>query len=154
LSSEDREDARFRPSSTTSKGSIEKVSKSFKGLEKAAAKLHKAAITHDAYAAELADAAGQDIPWWKWYTKAKLYYNIRKVNSKYKNLERQFLYEDGLDSRSWFKHVVFAPGLWTGYAGAVFPGLVESLDEKDYGNAERWVGIIEGLLVKAAVSLK
>lgn len=37
---------------------------------------------------------------------------------------------------------------------AVFPGLVESLDEKDYGNAQRWIGIIEGLLDKATSSLK
>jgi len=69
-------------------------------------------------------------------------------------LERQFLYEKGLDQRSWFKHVVFAPGLWTGYAGAVFPGLTEAIDGKDYGNAQRWVGIIEGKLFKAAGSLK
>jgi len=155
ISSEDeKEEARFRPASTTPKGSIENVIESFKGLKKAAVNLQKAAIQHDEYAAELADAAGKDIPWWKWYTKAKLYYNIRKVNSKYKNLERQFLYEEGLDGRSWFKHVVFAPGLWTGYSGAIFPGLVESLDEKDYENADRWIGIIEGLLDKATSSLE
>jgi len=64
------------------------------------------------------------------------------------------LYEKGLDQRSWFKHVVFAPGLWTGYAGAVFPGLTEAIDGRDYGNAARWVGIIEGKLFKAAGSLK
>lgn len=37
---------------------------------------------------------------------------------------------------------------------AVFPGLVESLDEKDYANAERWVGIITGGLEKAVKSLE
>jgi N-acetylated-alpha-linked acidic dipeptidase len=36
----------------------------------------------------------------------------------------------------------------------VFPGLVEAIDAKDYENAERWVGIIEGCLQKARKSLE
>lgn len=37
---------------------------------------------------------------------------------------------------------------------AVFPGLVESIDDKDYKNAEKWVGIIEDLLYKASKQLE
>ena len=147
-------EARTRPAPVEAFGSPHDLKSSFKKLHKAAAKLREAAEAHDAWAAELADEAGEDIPWWKWFSKLKLYYRIRRVNDKYKYLERQFLYAKGLDSRPWFKHVVFAPGLWTGYAGAVFPGLVEAIDGKDYGNAQRWVGIIEGTLFKAAGSLK
>nr|POE99431.1 putative glutamate carboxypeptidase [Quercus suber] len=73
----------------------------------------------------------------------KLYEQVRAVNSKYKMLERQFLYEAGLDSRPWFKHTVFAPGLWTGYAGATFPGLVEAIDDGNKTQMEKWVDIIE-----------
>jgi N-acetylated-alpha-linked acidic dipeptidase len=36
----------------------------------------------------------------------------------------------------------------------VFPGLVEAIDAKDYDNAEKWVRIIEGVLDRAAKSLK
>lgn len=117
---EEEREARYRPASVTTKGSKKALDDAFKKLEKAADKFRKVAIQHDEYAAELAEAAGSDIPWWKWFTKAKLYWNIRKVNDKYKYLERQFLYQEGLDGRSWFKHVVFAPGLWTGYAGGTF----------------------------------
>ncbi|KAK0269642.1 hypothetical protein LTR35_007012 [Friedmanniomyces endolithicus] len=73
-----------------------------------------------------------------------LYASARKVNTKYKLLERQFLYAPGLDSRSWFKHVVFAPGLWTGYAGATFPGIVEALEEGNRTGTGKWVGIVGG----------
>ncbi|TVY81642.1 putative glutamate carboxypeptidase [Lachnellula suecica] len=150
----DVDEARFRPTTPAPKGSVHDLKLSFKKLHKAARRLRKAAEAHDAWAAELAEEAGEDLPWWKWLSKLKLIFNIRKVNNKYKFLERKFLHQEGLDGRPWFKHVVFAPGLWTGYAGAVFPGLVEAIDAKDYGNAAKWVGIIEGRLWDAVGSLK
>ena len=79
----------------------------------------------------------------------KLYQSIRRTNTKYKLLERQFLYAPGLDSRSWFKHVVFAPGLWTGYAGATYPGLVEAIDAKNQTAVTKWVDIIEDTINRA-----
>jgi N-acetylated-alpha-linked acidic dipeptidase len=62
----------------------------------------------------------EGVPWWHWPARIKLALAIRNVNTKYKYLERAFLHEQGLDGRPWFKHVVFAPGLWTGYAGGKF----------------------------------
>ncbi|KAI1620427.1 glutamate carboxypeptidase II [Exophiala viscosa] len=115
----------------------------FHDLDKATTKLQKAAARFDSYTAELKDRLGEGVPWWKWWKKVKLYYEVRKVNAKYKTLERQFLYQGGLDNRSWFKHVVFAPGRWTGYAGATFPGLVESFEDGNTTNALRWSGIIK-----------
>lgn len=86
-------------------------------LQPSLLKLKEAAANLDAQAAKLSEQANEHIPWWKWITKLKLVREIRSTNSKYKNIERAFLYADGLDSRPWFKHVVFAPGVWTGYAG-------------------------------------
>lgn len=71
----------------------------------------------DAKRAELQVEVADEIPWWNWPKKLRLSFEVRKVNTKYKYLERDFLYPEGLDGRSWFKHVVFAPGLWTGYSG-------------------------------------
>jgi len=145
---------RARPTPTGAKGDINELKVSFHQLYKAASEFKSAAIAHDALAAQLAEEVKDDIPWWKWLSKLRLYYRIRKVNDKYKFLERKFLYKKGLDGRSWFKHVIFAPGLWTGYAGAVFPGLDEAISDKDYGNAQRWVEIIETAIYKSAKSLK
>lgn len=127
----------------------------FHGLTHAIGRLHDASVAFDTKAQSLTDEiANNPIPWWKWWEKVKLYYAVRRVNLKYKLLERQFLYKPGLDGRSWFKHVVFAPGLWTGYAGATFPGLVESIEAGDRGNAFKWAGICTGLVDKAAELLE
>ena len=103
----------------------------FPSLTHAIARLHNATIAFDARAASLAEKIGEGVPWWNWWRKAQLFYQVMKVNEAYKYFERSFLYSDGLDGRPWFKHVVFAPGIWTGYAGATFPGLVESIDGGD-----------------------
>jgi N-acetylated-alpha-linked acidic dipeptidase len=145
---------RARPIATTSKGSLSKLKHSFSRLRDATKELKRIARDHDKQATALAEKAGVDIPWWKWFSKIKLYYQIRQVNTKYKFLERKFLHAEGLDSRSWFKHVVFAPGIWTGYAGAVFPGIVEAVDAKDYNTALKWVGIVEEKILSAAKSLE
>lgn len=116
--------------------------------------LRKAAIEFDAHTTSLADEVRKDIPWWKWWKKVMLYYEIRKANAKYKLLDRQFLYPGGLDNRPWFKHVVFAPGRWTGYAGATYPGLVESFEDRNVTNAQRWSDIIEERLKAATEFLR
>lgn len=40
------------------------------------------------------------------------------------------------------------------FSGAVFPGLVEAIEAKDFENAQKWVGIIGGTLEKAVKGLK
>lgn len=123
----------------------------FKPLERATAKLVFKAGQFDAYTASLTAKLGEHIPWWKFWRKVRLWFNIKKANLDYKLLERQFLHPEGLDGdRSWFKHVVFAPGRWTGYAGATFPGLVESFEDGDLENAKKWEEIILNILDRAA----
>ena len=122
----------------------------FLPLESAVQSFRFAATIHDGTgAALLQQLLDDDIPWWKFWEKVKLYYAIRRVNTKYKLLERQFLHPEGLDGRSWFKHVVFAPGKWTGYAGATFPGIVEALEEGDGEGVVRWVGVATGVVEDA-----
>lgn len=119
---------------------------SFHELEKATKKLQKAAAAYDEYTADLTARLDEDVPWWKWWKKVRLFFEVRTANKKYKMLERQFLFAEGLDNRSWFKHVVFAPGRWTGYAGATYPGLVESFEDRNVTNALRWSQIIQDRL--------
>lgn len=108
----------------------------FSVLEFSIARFRVAADEFDSYAAELSSQLEEDLPWYLWWKKVKLLLQVREVNAKYKAIERKFLYQPGLDGRPWFKHVVFAPGLWTGYAGATYPGLVESFQVGDQVNAE------------------
>ncbi|OAA54446.1 Transferrin receptor-like, dimerization domain protein [Cordyceps fumosorosea ARSEF 2679] len=108
----------------------------------------------DEQAERAREALDRGLPWWNVVGKIRLGVTVLVVNYKYKGLERHFLFEGGLDGRSWFKHVVFAPGLWTGYAGAVYPGLMESIDAKDYSNGLKWSGIINKCIRRATKSLQ
>ncbi|KAF3038674.1 hypothetical protein E8E12_007485 [Didymella heteroderae] len=123
----------------------------FKPLDHAASHFAFAAAIHDGTAAQLLDDYyNADIPWWKPWLRVRLLLAIRNANTKYKLLERQFLHPEGLDDRPWFKHVVFAPGKWTGYAGATFPGIVEGVDEEDDAKVRKWVGVAAKIIDGAA----
>ena len=132
------------------KSSIPAKKFSFTRLEIAAEKLHEVGVLFDEYTASLIAELGDDIPWWKFWKKLRLRAAIKAANVKYRLIERTFLYAPGLDGdRSWFKHIVFAPGRWTGYAGATFPGLVESFEDGDLNNVKKWEGIILDSLGRA-----
>ncbi|KAI4199893.1 MAG: hypothetical protein LQ346_002502 [Caloplaca aetnensis] len=127
----------------------------FQKLESAVERLHNTTVRFDREAALLQEQVKHgNIPWWKWWQKVKLYIEVKKVNDGYKFLERQFLHQDGLDGRTWFKHVVFAPGRWTGYSGATLPGLIEAIEDNNHTAVEKWSNIIEGRLDAAEASLK
>lgn len=135
-------------------GSEDAFEESLKKIRHSISEFRDKAVKLDEKAAWARDKLEHGIPWWNIIEKAKLGYAIAIVNEQYKFIERHFLFEGGLDNRSWFKHVVFAPGLWTGYAGAVYPGLVESIDAKNYSNGLKWAEIINHAVEKATKSIK
>lgn len=101
-------------------------------LELALGRFRNATVRFDRGASSLEQQIKhENIPWWKFWQRVKLFLEVKKVNDGYKYLERHFLYEKGLDGRSWFKHVVYAPGRYTGYAGATFPGLIEAVEDRN-----------------------
>ena len=137
-----------------SKAHLTGLSFSFHSLDNATAEFQHTAAKFDNYTADLTDRIGEDLPWWDWWKKVRLFFEVKNANDKYKALERQFLFPGGLDDRPWFKHVVFAPGRWTGYAGATYPGLVESFEDKNLTNALRWSEIIQERLAAATKLLE
>jgi N-acetylated-alpha-linked acidic dipeptidase len=52
---------------------------------------------------------------------------VRKWNDKMVQLERYLISDAGLPHRTWFKHVIFGPGFYEGYAGAAFPGISDCI---------------------------
>lgn len=92
----------------------------------------------------------QSIGWWE---KVRLIYAILFHNRNLKYFERSFLFHKGLDSRPWYKHIVFAPGRYTGYAGQTLPGLVEAIEDEDFDKAVYWLGIITKAFKRASEGL-
>ncbi|KAI5779989.1 N-acetylated-alpha-linked acidic dipeptidase-like protein [Geopyxis carbonaria] len=109
-------------------------------LSHAIKRLSQRAAEFDKHASHISDALSS--PNTPWYRKTLLLFKARRINTKYKLFDRAFLYHKGLDERSWFKHVVFAPGKWTGYSGDSLPGLVETVRIGDWHGALRWVKIV------------
>jgi N-acetylated-alpha-linked acidic dipeptidase len=119
-----------------------------KVLDKSIANFRKAAEKLDAEAEAVKLTEGLDNPAGETQKK------IVVVNEKYLSVERGFLRKDGgLPGREWFKHMVFAPGLWLGYQGVVFPGVLEALDDGDLEGAKVWVERIAGAINDVAESL-
>jgi N-acetylated-alpha-linked acidic dipeptidase len=61
---------------------------------------------------------------------------IKSVNAKLIQSERQLLDQAGLKNRTWFRHLLYAPGFYTGYAVKTLPGVRESIEQKAYADAE------------------
>jgi N-acetylated-alpha-linked acidic dipeptidase len=51
--------------------------------------------------------------------------------------ERALVSDDGLPRRPWFKHVLYAPGLYTGYGVKTLPGVREAIEQRRWTEAER-----------------
>ena len=58
------------------------------------------------------------------------------LNTKLYQSERQFLAADGLKRRPWFRHMLYAPGYYTGYAVKTMPGVREGIEQKQYADAD------------------
>lgn len=56
---------------------------------------------------------------------------IEEINRKLAQVEQAFLAPEGLAGRPWFKHTIFAPGIYAGYTADVLPGVSESLTQSD-----------------------
>ena len=50
--------------------------------------------------------------------------------------ERQLTDESGLPRRPWYRHLLYAPGFYTGYAVKTLPGVREAIEQKQYAEAE------------------
>ena len=53
--------------------------------------------------------------------------------------ERRLTLDQGLPRRPWYKHMIYAPGWYTGYAPKTMPGVREALEQKRYSEAEEQV---------------
>jgi N-acetylated-alpha-linked acidic dipeptidase len=62
--------------------------------------------------------------------------SARAVNVRLIQSERQLTDPAGLPRRPWYRHLLYAPGYYTGYAVKTMPGVREAIEEKHYAEAE------------------
>jgi len=61
--------------------------------------------------------------------------------------------EAGLPNRPWYRHTIYAPGEYTGYAAVVIPGVNEALDAKDTPRAAQQLTVLTQALDRATQAL-
>jgi N-acetylated-alpha-linked acidic dipeptidase len=75
------------------------------------------------------------------------------LNQALRQAEAGFISSAGLPNRPWYKHVIYAPGEYTGYAAVVIPGVNEALDAHDEARAAQQLGVLAQALDRAAQTL-
>jgi N-acetylated-alpha-linked acidic dipeptidase len=63
---------------------------------------------------------------------------IAKVNAALRGAEQGLLGRDGLPGRPWYRHLIYAPGLYTGYGAKTLPGVREAIEERRWSEAAEY----------------
>jgi len=79
---------------------------------------------------------------------------IKVTNLKAKDFSRGFVSQGGLPDREFYKHLIFAPGIDTGYAPVTFPAVTEAVEAGDLELAQTWVGKTAKAILVAGDILK
>ena len=62
--------------------------------------------------------------------------SLQSVNAKLLQSERKLASQEGLIGRPWFKHMIYAPGQYTGYGVKTIPGVREAIEQKKWKEAD------------------
>jgi N-acetylated-alpha-linked acidic dipeptidase len=77
-----------------------------------------------------------------------------RLNEALMKAERALLVPEGLPRRPWYKHAIYAPGEYTGYAAVVIPGVNEALDKGDAERARQQLTVLTQALERGAKALE
>lgn len=99
----------------------------FTPMDNVLARLEKSAKAYDAaYATHI--AAGKEL---NAATRTQL-------NDLLRGLEQTLTRPEGLPGREWYKHLIYAPGLLTGYGVKTLPGMREAIEDNRWEEANRY----------------
>jgi len=80
--------------------------------------------------------------------------DLVKLNLALRDTETAFISEAGLPNRPWYRHTIFAPGEFTGYAAVVIPGVNEAIDAKNVSLAVKQLAVLTDAIDRAAAVLE
>jgi N-acetylated-alpha-linked acidic dipeptidase len=65
----------------------------------------------------------------------------REIDAAMARMEQSLTDPEGLPGRGWYKHMIYAPGLLTGYEVKTVPGVREALEQKQWEEANRYATV-------------
>jgi N-acetylated-alpha-linked acidic dipeptidase len=73
-----------------------------------------------------------------------------RVNDIVRQGDQALLANEGLPKRPWYKHLLYAPGLYTGYGVKTMPGAREAIEQKSWSEADVEIGRIAAAVQREA----
>ena len=77
-----------------------------------------------------------------------------RLNAALRQSERALLIPEGLPNRPWYRHAIYAPGVYTGYAAVVIPGVNEAIDKADPERTRQQIEALAAAVNRAAAVLE
>jgi N-acetylated-alpha-linked acidic dipeptidase len=77
-----------------------------------------------------------------------------RINNALIQAERQFIDAKGLRGRAWYKHQIYAPGIYTGYAAQPLTDFRQALDDRNSTNAKESLETIVEAVKRVTRTLK
>ncbi|UVO51137.1 M28 family peptidase [Sphingomonas sp. SUN019] len=61
-----------------------------------------------------------------------------KLSTQLRDIDQLLLDERGLPDRPWYRHLIYAPGRFTGYGAKTLPGVREAIEERRFADADEY----------------
>ncbi len=110
----------------------------FGRLDRAVAQLKASAAAFDAAAADLGHARPAA---------------LAKANGILQGVEQSLTDARGLPGRPWYKNLIYAPGVLTGYGAKTLPGVREAIEGRRWAEAEDYIGRTAEVLIACSKRL-
>ena len=72
--------------------------------------------------------------------------SLRQVNRELIESERKLTSPQGLPGRPWYKHEIYAPGMYTGYGVKTLPAVREAIEQRQWGQAGTEIVVVGKIL--------
>jgi N-acetylated-alpha-linked acidic dipeptidase len=79
---------------------------------------------------------------------------LKLINDALIAVEREFIDERGLRGRPWYKHEIYAPGIYTGYAAQPLTDFRQAIDDKNSANTKESLERIVEAIKRATKALQ
>jgi len=107
----------------------------FSALDDSIAALEKAAVNFNQAEAKIATLSPE---------------KRKALNAELALAERKLTSDEGLPRRPWVKHVLYAPGVYTGYGAKTIPGVREALEQGRFEEAQEQIAVVAKALQNEA----
>jgi N-acetylated-alpha-linked acidic dipeptidase len=68
--------------------------------------------------------------------------NQGRLNAALAGVEQALTDPRGLPGREWYQHMIYAPGMHTGYGVKTLPGIREAIEERRWDEANQYIGVV------------